>query len=67
MKPSWKDAPAWAKYLAMDENGGWFWFEEKPTFVHSVWKYTDTDNTARYESAGIVAVAKFSLEERPNE
>jgi len=30
MKPSWKYAPYWAKYLAQDENGGWYWFETMP-------------------------------------
>jgi hypothetical protein len=30
MKPSWEDAPEWAKYLAMDGQGGWYWFEKKP-------------------------------------
>lgn len=30
MKPDWKDAPAWAQYLAQDFNGEWFWYENKP-------------------------------------
>lgn len=30
MKPDWKDAPEWARYLAMTETGAWFWFENKP-------------------------------------
>jgi len=30
--PDWKDAPNWAKYLAMDSNGNWYWYENKPTF-----------------------------------
>lgn len=32
-KPLWSDAPSWANYLAMDEDGTWFWYENKPT-VH---------------------------------
>lgn len=27
MKPDWKDAPEWAKWLAMDANGQWYWYE----------------------------------------
>jgi hypothetical protein len=23
-------APAWAKWLAMDKDGTWFWYEKKP-------------------------------------
>lgn len=30
MKPDWKDAPEWANYLAMDRDGQWFWYEERP-------------------------------------
>ena len=29
-KPDWKDAPEFAKWLAMDENGDWAWYEDKP-------------------------------------
>jgi len=30
MKPDWKDAPLWAKWLAQDKDGSWCWFAEKP-------------------------------------
>ena len=30
MKPDWKEAPVWANYLAMDQNGDWFWYEGEP-------------------------------------
>jgi hypothetical protein len=30
MKPSWKDAPEWAQYLAQDTNGRWYWWEIEP-------------------------------------
>lgn len=33
MKPSWKDAPEWAQWLAMDEDGQWVWFETEPHLV----------------------------------
>lgn len=39
MKPDWKDAPEWANWLAMDDDGEWWWFELKPTYKkrYSVW------------------------------
>lgn len=30
MKPDWKDAPEWAKWLCRDSDGRWIWFEKKP-------------------------------------
>ncbi len=30
MKPDWKDAPEWAKWLAQDGDGAWVWFQNKP-------------------------------------
>ncbi|QRI46348.1 hypothetical protein [Xanthomonas phage X2] len=32
MKPDWKDAPEWARYLAMDLDGRWCWFEHEPEY-----------------------------------
>ena len=33
MKPDWKDAPEWANYLAMDEDGYWCWYLRKPIAI----------------------------------
>jgi len=33
MKPNWKDAPAWAEYVAQDGNGIWYWLEVKPQWL----------------------------------
>lgn len=30
MKPDWKDAPEWAKFLAEDADGTWWWYEAEP-------------------------------------
>jgi len=30
MKPSWKDAPEWAQWLARDASGLWCFFETEP-------------------------------------
>lgn len=29
-KPSWDNSPFWANYLAQDESGAWYWFENEP-------------------------------------
>lgn len=29
-KPSWDSAPEWANYLAMDEDGTWWWYQNEP-------------------------------------
>lgn len=37
MKPDWKDAPDWARWLAQDAHGPWFWFENRPRKCTRVW------------------------------
>lgn len=37
MKPSWTDAPEWAKYLAMDRDERWYWYDVKPFRQGIVW------------------------------
>lgn len=29
-KPSWDEAPFWAKWLAQDADGEWWWYEVQP-------------------------------------
>lgn len=29
--PDWRTAPQWACYMAQDLNGGWWWYECRPT------------------------------------
>lgn len=36
-KPSWKDAPKWANFLAMDQDGTWFWYENEPLRMDNEW------------------------------
>ncbi len=33
-RPSWNDAPEWAKYLTANEGDGysWFWWENEPEY-----------------------------------
>lgn len=60
--PSWADAPAWARYLAMDSNGAWYWFEEAPVRDGTAW--LPPPGGARYQGAS-VAGWEQSLQERP--
>lgn len=30
MKPNWEFAPTWAKWLAQDHCGHWYWYEDEP-------------------------------------
>ena len=60
MKPSWEYAPDWAKYLAMGLDGGWRWFEEKPSYVLGEW-ITKNGLVQMYCNT---TRARFSLEER---
>jgi len=37
MKPNWSTAPDFARYLAMDKDGAWWWFSHKPRAGTSGW------------------------------
>ena len=37
MKPDWKDAPEWAKWLAKDQQGRWQWWEKEPALFCDRW------------------------------
>lgn len=28
--PDWKTAPRWARFVAMDSSGAWYWYAERP-------------------------------------
>jgi hypothetical protein len=72
MKPDWKDAPGWANWLAMDDDGRWSWSAKKPSWdeeegcwwTTKYWEYVsfDPDETDIYNFSSIA-----SLEPRPGE
>lgn len=67
MKPRWKDAPDWASYMAMDDDGEWYWYEREPHMVHTCWTTVD-GNGGRYESIPTVSDDPLwtdSVEKRP--
>ena len=65
MKPSWKDAPEWAEYLAMDSSGQWWWYEVEPYFV----SYEGLDQWISDGDSELAIVSEItcseSLEKRP--
>ena len=63
MKPDWKNAPEWANYLAMDEDGAWYWFKFKPELSEGFW---DTEYPFSTKQARIDTTQwKETLEQRP--
>ena len=48
MKPSWNEAPEWANFLAMNQNGDWIWYEYEPNPRFGVWWIS---REGRYEMA----------------
>jgi hypothetical protein len=60
MKPDWKDAPDFARYLAKDEDGRWFWFEEEPQPRWAGW-WVDSGKCCRANHNDW----RCTLEERP--
>lgn len=65
-KPDWKDAPYWAKYLAMDDNLRWNWFSDLPEYNRAtgVWGVEDW---ALEQEATVPYDASQTLEGRPEE
>jgi hypothetical protein len=60
-KPLWRDSPSWARYLAMDKDGSWFWYANKPTHVGTQWWPVEGD----YRPYVTVGDWCDTLEERP--
>ena len=61
-KPKWENAPHWAKFLSMDSDSLWWWYENKP--------YLYDDCT--WDASGLSRMAKLdndnwkeTLEQRP--
>lgn len=63
MKPDWKTAPDWANYLAMDADGDWYWYENKPEPWHdSAW----SSKSGRFDIAAEREDWQQTLEVRPD-
>lgn len=68
MKPDWKDAPPDAKWLAMDENGDWWWYTDVPSFdAHTGnWSIPSLIHDSAYPAYQPDVIASESLEQRPS-
>lgn len=62
MKPNWNNAPAWANYVALDDDGWWHWFEQKPVWSDSGWMFNGRTLTA---CNSLQVLPRDSLEPRP--
>lgn len=40
-KPDWSEAPEWARYVAQDKSGEWYWFEHEPKKESGGYWYLD--------------------------
>ena len=47
MKPDWENAPDWAQWVAMDADGTWWWFDEKPQEIGREWMAPVGGNVAK--------------------
>lgn len=68
MKPDWEKAPPWAKYLAMDGNGAWHWFSERPDSFNVTETWVESfDGGRKRVRARLPADCGWqtSIEERP--
>ncbi|MEH8223746.1 hypothetical protein [Aeromonas veronii] len=70
-KPSWKDAPEWANWLAQDEEidvkgvgGGWFWYERCPT-PRAAWDADDGLTVFSGAHGAVLGDWRDTLERRP--
>lgn len=63
-KPDWKDAPDGFEYLAMDEDGGWWWYNQKPQAMSVSW-VTDNGDFEMAEGDNEYGDWRETLERRP--
>jgi hypothetical protein len=61
MKPDWKDAPDWANWLAMDDDGEWYWYSIEPHLADDCW----VSDASKLSYAGRQVRWDLSLSERP--
>lgn len=43
IKVDWSKLPEVANYVAMDDNGEWYWYNEKPTYDRGLWINPEID------------------------
>ena len=67
-KPSWKDAPEWAEWMAQDDSGEWYWYASKPTHpgMESWWPAPGANNV-QCGKGEVLGDRRDTLEKRPEE
>lgn len=64
MTIDWTQAPSWARYAAMDANGTWMWYVDKPAPRNARW-YADTGGFESFNPCPVHWTQ--TLTERPTE
>lgn len=65
-KPSWDDAPEWANWMAMDANGEWCWYENKPIVDSGTVSWEPRSGNERWSTARYdTTYWMTTLEQRP--
>lgn len=65
MKPDWKDAPEWARYLAVDSDGDWYWYNLQPRTGENRWFFSSPNGLLKLAYLEESHGWRDSLEERP--
>ena len=65
-KPSWKNAPPWANWLAMDRDNGWWWYTLEPRLFKNglFWVSQDREELIGFSTDNGIDSAD-TLEKRP--
>lgn len=61
-RPDWNDAPEWARWLAMDYNGNWYWYKNEPKTTACFLFWDAPGDTQGAKIRGW----RLSLEQRPS-
>lgn len=64
VKPDWNRSPAWAEYLAMDDDGQWYWYECMPELNTGTWVHPE--GTQTQPAYPFIASHEETLEARPD-
>ena len=64
-QPDWNQAPEWAKYFAMDEDGEFYYFEESPSMAVRSWQPQSHGELGETFDHGYKGDWQDSLRKRP--
>lgn len=66
MKPSWDDAPSYARWLCQDQDGRWVWFQCKPVVGKDGRDWRQGRRVGSWDYADVVSPNwRNTLERRP--